>query len=97
LTLGCLLASELEIQLRRVGSGSRLTFAGGEATLSDWMDQHARVAWVQHASPWEAEHALIARWILPLNLDQNTHSPFRTELSALRSSARELARNLPIV
>ena len=29
-TLGCLLGDELGIQLRRVGSGSRMTFAGGE-------------------------------------------------------------------
>jgi hypothetical protein len=37
LTLGCLLAERLGIQLRRVGSGQRLTFAAGEARLSAWM------------------------------------------------------------
>src|SRR5262245_19519571 len=36
LTLGCLLASELGIALRRVGSGKRLTFADGEQKLSAW-------------------------------------------------------------
>jgi hypothetical protein len=42
LTLGCLLASELGLQLRRVGSGQRLTFADGEQVLSAWMGRHAR-------------------------------------------------------
>ena len=97
LTLGCLLADELGIQLRRVGSGSRLTFAGGEALLSDWMGLHARVAWARHPTPWWAEHALIEKWVLPLNLDQNAHNPFRGELSAARATARALARDLPVV
>src|SRR5690349_422197 len=34
LTLGCLLADSLGIELRRVGSGKRRTFADGERTLS---------------------------------------------------------------
>jgi hypothetical protein len=34
LTLGCLLAERLGIQLRRMGSGRRLTFAAGEGKLS---------------------------------------------------------------
>ena len=33
-TLGCLLADELGIQLRRVGSGTRMTFLTGERELS---------------------------------------------------------------
>ncbi len=33
-TLGCLLAGELGIELRRVGSGTRRTFATGEAALT---------------------------------------------------------------
>lgn len=97
LTLGCLLADKLGIQLRRVGSGSRLTFADGEALLSNWMDQHAYVAWTPHPAPWEPEHALIAAWALPLNLDQNSHSPYAIQLSAVRRAARTSARELPIV
>lgn len=41
LNLGCLLAERLGIQLRRVGSGQRLTFAAGEARLSAWMADNA--------------------------------------------------------
>jgi hypothetical protein len=49
LTLGCLLAAELGIELRRVGSGERLTFAAGEQALSHWMAANTRVCW--HVTP----------------------------------------------
>jgi len=52
LTLGCLLAEQLGIELRRVGSGIRLTFADGEARLSQWMADNAFVCWVAHERPW---------------------------------------------
>ena len=97
LTLGSLLAAELGIQLRLVGSGTRLTFSSGEATLSDWMDRHAKVCWVETAAPWLLEHALIQRVFLPLNLDQNNQSKFRYELSAIRAEQRTLARSLPVL
>jgi hypothetical protein len=41
LSLGCLLSVSLNIELRRVGSGNRLTFADGERRLSDWMEANA--------------------------------------------------------
>ena len=97
LTLGCLLADVLGIQLRRVGSGTRLTFAGGERLLSDWMDQHAYVTWAPHPRPWEPEKDLIGEWVLPLNLDHNMHGAFARPLSAIRAQARAVARSLPVV
>jgi len=45
LTLGCLLSEELDIELRRVGSGKRMTFAEGEGVLSQWMADNAFVCW----------------------------------------------------
>ena len=52
LTLGCLLAEELGLELRRVGGGERLTFTyEGERWLSDWMGAHAFVAWVETPQP----------------------------------------------
>jgi hypothetical protein len=45
-TLGCLLAGELGIELRRAGSGSRMTFGTGEPALSAWMGENAFVSWV---------------------------------------------------
>src|SRR5215471_15440624 len=59
-TLGCLLAGELGIQLRRVGSGSRMTFVEGEQALSNWMNDNALVSWLVRDRPWELEDELIA-------------------------------------
>lgn len=73
LTLGCLLADELDIELRRVGSGKRLTFGNvGEAKLSEWMGANAFVMFQICDTPWEVEEKLIANTCLPLNLDQNS-------------------------
>ncbi len=98
LTLGCLLADALDIQLRRVGSGTRLTFgADGEQRLSQWLQDHAFVAWQVVLQPWLLEHELITATPLPLNLDMNKHHPFHAALSACRSSAKRTARELPIL
>jgi hypothetical protein len=41
LTLGCMLAEKLGIELHRVGGGTRRTFTTtGEAKLSAWMDEN---------------------------------------------------------
>lgn len=97
LTLGSLLAEQLGMELRRVGSGQRLTFSGGEAALSEWMGRHARVCWVETASPWLLETQLIDSLTLPLNLDQNTRSLFRKQLSDRRAEQRARARALPVL
>ena len=91
LTLGVLLAEPLGLQLRRVGSGRRMTFSDGERVLSEWMAEHARVSVVEHPEPWLLEEHLIASLSVPLNLDGNTH-PFRPTLSAMRSAAKQHAR-----
>ncbi|MFH8485265.1 GIY-YIG nuclease family protein [Streptomyces longisporoflavus] len=93
LTLGCLLG----LELRRVGSGKRMTFGkAGEADLSQWMAQNARVCWVEHGEPWGVESECISRLDLPLNLDQNRHNDFHGRLTKLRAHARQRARELPI-
>ena len=97
LTLGCLLASELGIELRRVGSGERLTFAAGEQALSQWMAANARVCWHVTPEPWIIESALIDQLTLPLNLDQNSASSFHAQLSERRAYHRARARMLPVV
>ncbi len=96
LTLGCLLARELGIELRRVGSGKRMTFGRGEAILSDWLENNALVAWIEYGKPWELEDYLITNYSLPLNLESNRSHPFYTTLSEIRHEARTLARLLPI-
>ncbi|MFD9005602.1 GIY-YIG nuclease family protein [Streptomyces sp. NPDC059582] len=93
LTLGCLLGFEL----RRVGSGKRMTFGkSGEATLTQWMANNARVCWVEQDEPWALESQLISKLDLPLNLDQNRHNAFHGRLKELRAQARQRARELPI-
>jgi hypothetical protein len=97
LTLGCLLADRLDIELRRVGSGKRMTFTEGETVLSAWMAENAKVVWSEHPEPWQVEPSLIARLNLPLNLEHNSAHPFKAELAALRASAKLRARALPVL
>ncbi|GLY99946.1 GIY-YIG nuclease family protein [Actinoplanes sp. NBRC 103695] len=97
LTLGCLLAERLDLGLRRVGNSARLTFVEGEHVLSAWMADHARVAWMEHEEPWLLELELIKNLVLPLNLKDNSHGPFRAALRAARAAQREIARTLPVV
>lgn len=97
LTLGCLLQDILGIQLRRVGSGNRRTFAEGEDILSEWMSRHAFVVWVTHQRPWQLEERLIERVDLPLNLAGNKRHPFQPKLSAIRSTAKRQADSLPVL
>ena len=96
LTLGCLLADVLGIELRRVGSGTRMTFGTGEAALSAWMAANALVSWVENPRPWEAEEALIRSVSLPLNLKGYQQYPFHPRLTAIRAAAKERARLLPV-
>ncbi|RNM00992.1 GIY-YIG nuclease family protein [Micromonospora solifontis] len=97
LTLGSLLADELGIGLRRVGSGKRMTFGRvGEPRLTEWMSRHAHVVWSATDQPWKLEEGLIRSWVLPLNLDQNRHGSFHGQLSALRAAQRAQARLLPV-
>jgi GIY-YIG catalytic domain len=96
LTLGCLLRERPGIQLRRVGSGTRLTFAEGEDALSSWMDENALVCWTVCEQPWALEAEIIRVVNLPLNLDQNRHHAFWSALRACRAAARERARQLPV-
>jgi hypothetical protein len=98
LTLGSLLADQLDIGLRRVGSGGRMTFGvNGEVRLSDWMARHAWVTWAVVPEPWHVEERLIRGLVLPLNLDQNHHSAFHATLTSLRAIQRVSARALPVV
>ena len=80
LSLGCLLSQSLGIELRRVGSGRRMTFGAGERVLSDWLERNARVAWLACDEPWRIEEQMIHSVSLPLNFDQNRHHGFHWSL-----------------
>lgn len=96
-TLGCLLSAELGIQLRRVGSGRRMTFVQGEQALSAWMNENAYVSWVVRDHPWELEAELIAALDLPLNLQRNRRNHFHCALTQARATCAAQARALPVV
>lgn len=97
LTLGCLLSETLGIELRRVGSGKRMTFADGEGVLSGWMAENAFVTWVVDPAPWVLEERLIAGLSLPLNLDMNGGHSFGANLLDLRRRAKRMAKEMPVV
>ncbi|MFB1498000.1 MAG: GIY-YIG nuclease family protein [Thiocapsa sp. N5-Cardenillas] len=97
LTLGCLLSETLGIELRRVGSGKRMTFADGEIALSGWMAENAFVTWFVDPVPWVLEESLIAGLSLPLNLDMNRGHVFAEILRDVRSRAKGRAREMPAV
>lgn len=94
-TLGVLLSDELRIELRRVGSGRRMTFGEGEQLLSNWMEAHALVSWIVHPEPWLVEERLISHLDVPLNLDGNSHNAFHPSLKSTRANAVARARALP--
>jgi hypothetical protein len=98
-TLGCLLSTQLGIQLRRVGSGNRYTFTNpGEQVLDRWMDRHAFVTWVETEAPWEIEKKLLSsNFSLPLNVDGNASKKAAAVVSDARLEARRRAEKLAIV
>lgn len=82
LTLGTLLAEELGL-LREVGGRSK-SFGIGEHRLSAWMEENARVTWVEHPQPWAVEPSVIDDLDLPLNLAHNRKHPFWQTLTDAR-------------
>ncbi|NIH89234.1 hypothetical protein FHW31_000599 [Enterobacter asburiae] len=95
-TLGVLLSDISHFSLRRVSSGSRMTFTHpGEQWLDLWMEQNARVHWIPIDAPWELEDKLIASVPLPLNIQGNAHS-FKPTLSGMRTQAAAEARLMDI-
>lgn len=98
LTLGCLLADQLGIQLRRVGNGSRLTFTNpGERVLDTWLDRHAYVTYSVQPEPWILEAELLGSELhLPLNISGRRPGPPHF-LAEVRTRARAAAAELPVV
>ena len=97
LTRGALLASKSDFPLRRVGTGNRMTLTHlGEQWLDGWMEENARVCWVEHPEPWVLEDELLKSLSLPLNLQGNAHHPFSERLGKIRRAAKVAAREMAI-
>ncbi|MGH9521367.1 MAG: GIY-YIG nuclease family protein [Terriglobales bacterium] len=88
-SLGCLLSDQLGISLQRVRG--RLHFREGEEKLSEWLRDHARIAWVGHPTPWEIESAVITHLDAPLNLAHNAQHRFHPVLKGLRKELAAVA------
>lgn len=104
LSLGCLLG----LELRQVGGNKtkikdgreiktkpRYIFAnGGEARLDQWLQQHARVAWMPVERPWEVEPMVFGSGLhLPINIER--HQGRGSFVSRTREEAKERAKTLP--
>ncbi len=97
LTLGVLLTKSGCHPLRRTGRSERMTLTPpGELWLNNWMEENAKVCWVEDSSPWLLEHTLLRCLSVPLNLQGNAHHAYSAHLSALRSEARQAARIAPV-
>jgi hypothetical protein len=94
-TLGVVLAGELGLELRRIGSGRSITLAGGESVLNGWMAENALVSWVVQPEPWLVEEAVVAALKLPLNLQGD--DDFHPELKRLRREAMQRANKLRVL
>ncbi|MGP3922283.1 GIY-YIG nuclease family protein [Streptomyces sp. 8N616] len=74
-----------------------MTFGkAGEAALSQWMAENARVCWIEQSEPWIMESELISQLDLPLNLGKNRHKAFHGRLKEMRAQARQHAQESPI-
>jgi hypothetical protein len=96
-SLGVLLGDQLGFALRRIGSGKRQTFAGGEAVLTQWMAENATVSWVLHPEPWYLEAKLIKALDLPLNIADNERNAFAPQLKKLRRDAAVKAGKMRVL
>lgn len=96
-SLGVLLGDRLGFALRRIGSGKRQTFAGGEAILNQWMAENAAVCWVLHPEPWYLEAKLIAALHLPLNFRDNDRNAYAPELKRRRREAAVKASKMRVL
>jgi hypothetical protein len=87
-SIGCLMAEQLGIEfvVKRMSRGARRHFgfeSSGEHVLSKWMEENARVSWVQHDEPFLLEDHLIKTLTIPLNIKGNSH-PFAKVLHSRR-------------
>jgi hypothetical protein len=85
LTLGCVLAQQLGLQLELHADGERFTWGpSGEARLSNWIQKQLRVSWVVHSRPWEVTDMAFRGLFLPLNLNITDPTPFHRALGDIK-------------
>jgi hypothetical protein len=100
LSLGCLLAETLGIQLRLIGNEDNVKFfsadeGDGEKDLTEWMKNNALISWEEVNEPWNIEAEIIKIGFFPLNLDDNELNENYPILSEIRKKCIDNARRLP--
>jgi len=89
-TLGVLLAEPLNLTLA-LHNGPAHYGTDGEARITRWMQENARVAWAVDPEPWVVEHELLGSAVLALNIDGRSDD-FVRSISARRSAALAAAK-----
>ena len=89
-TLGVLLTETLDLTLA-LHNGRAHYGADGEARITRWMQENARVAWAVDPEPWVTEHELLASAVLALNIDGRSDD-FVRSISSRRSAALAAAK-----
>jgi hypothetical protein len=95
-SIGCLLAEELRVEfvVKRQSRGTRCHYgfdSQGEVALTNWIEENARVSWVEHTEPLILEAHLIKTLTIPMNIKSNSH-PFVRVLSSRRVALFDKAR-----
>lgn len=96
-SLGCLLSQKLKICLWKFPDFPRREYTfdeEGEAKLTKWIINHARIAWVETKDYIELGKKVIGRYTLPLNTEGNVHffiEPLQQLIKDMKECAKFLA------
>ena len=85
MTVGALLAADLDLEPVGDESRSYFNFGDGERRLTNWLCEHARVAVHPCVQPFVLEKALLRQHAIPLNLSERKRHSFSKYLMALRA------------
>jgi hypothetical protein len=89
-SLASILGDSMNMPL--IKKGSRIFLGENEEKLNEWLDENARVAFVECEEPWLYESSLIKQLDLPMNIEHNKQHLFYASMKKIRSDARKAAR-----
>ncbi len=88
-SLASILGDSMNMPL--IKRGSRIFLGENEVKLNEWLDENARVTFMECEEPWLYESSLIKQLDLPMNLEHNKQHSFYTTMKKIRSDARKIA------
>jgi len=89
-SLASILGDSMNMPL--IKKGSRIFLGENEVKLNEWLDENARVTFVECEQPWLYESSLIKQLDLPMNLEHNKEHQFYPIMKKIRSDARKVAK-----